>query len=103
MRGGQGGWQCPQWLPFGLCPRLWDEAHVPGAEEDDIAIYGEALARRKHWPLWMLLVRQHRQARLWGLLSVAAGPAVADIFCYFISLQKFVQYHSLSCARPVHV
>ncbi|KAK9827740.1 hypothetical protein WJX81_008185, partial [Elliptochloris bilobata] len=50
----QGGWLCPR-LPFGLCPRLWDEAHMPGAEEDDVAIYGEALARRKHWPLWMLL------------------------------------------------
>ena len=52
----QGGSMCPR-LPFGWCPRLWDEAHVPGAEEDDVAIYGEALARRKHWPLWMLLVR----------------------------------------------
>lgn len=52
----QGGWLCPR-LPFGWCPRLWDEAHVPGVEEDDVAIYGEALARRKHWPLWMLLVR----------------------------------------------
>ena len=49
---------CPA-LPFGLCPRLWDERHVPGAEEDDAAIYSEALARRRHWPLWLIIVRAH--------------------------------------------
>jgi hypothetical protein len=52
----QGGVGCPA-LPFGFCPRLWDEAHVPGAEEDDAAIYAEALARRRHWPLWLPIVR----------------------------------------------
>ncbi len=46
---------CPS-LTFGFCPRLWDERHVPGVEEDDAAIYSEALARRRHWPLWLIVV-----------------------------------------------
>ncbi|CAK0743676.1 hypothetical protein CVIRNUC_001488 [Coccomyxa viridis] len=50
----KGGAGCPP-LPFGLCPRLWDERHVPGMEEDDAAMYGEALARRRHWPLWLVI------------------------------------------------
>lgn len=52
----QGGVGCPS-LPFGFCPRLWDEGHIPGVEEDDAAIYSEALARRRHWPLWLIVVR----------------------------------------------
>ena len=52
----QGGVGCPA-LPFGFCPRLWDERHIPGMEEDDAAMYGEALARRRHWPLWLVIVR----------------------------------------------
>lgn len=52
----QGGVGCPA-LPFGFCPRLWDERHIPGMEEDDAAIYSEALARRRHWPLWLIIVR----------------------------------------------
>ena len=66
----QGGWACPRWLLLGLCPRLWDEAHMPGAEEDDAAIYGEALARRKHWPAWMLL-----GAALTGMTASMSGAA----------------------------
>ena len=38
----QGGARCPDNLPFGLCPRLWDEAHVPTHLRDDAAIYGDA-------------------------------------------------------------
>lgn len=49
----QFGAKCPH-LPFGLCPRLWDDAHVPEHEEDELAMYGEALTRREHWPLWWL-------------------------------------------------
>ena len=51
----RGGSECPK-LPFGLCPRIWNEEHVPGHEEDDVAIYGEALRRREHWPLWLLIM-----------------------------------------------
>eukprot|EP00884_Botryococcus_braunii_P004653 jgi/Botrbrau1/14189/Bobra.182_3s0122.1 len=47
------GAKCPH-LPFGLCPRLWDEAHAPDHSEDDLAMYGEVMARRPHWPLWWL-------------------------------------------------
>ncbi|KAK9824524.1 hypothetical protein WJX72_011089 [[Myrmecia] bisecta] len=50
----KGGSGCPH-LPFGWCPRLWDDAHVPEHEEDDIAIYGTGASRREHWPLWMLV------------------------------------------------
>lgn len=49
----QFGAKCPH-LPFGLCPRLWDEAHAPEHSEDDLAMYGEVMNRRPHWPLWWL-------------------------------------------------
>lgn len=40
-----GGSECPD-LPFGLCPRLWDEGHAPDQEEDDVSVWGEwALGR----------------------------------------------------------
>ena len=48
-------------------------------EEDDAAMYGEALARRRHWPLWLVIVRsQPAQApdlqtgRLLALQSISA-------------------------------
>lgn len=41
----QGGAECPK-LPFGLCPRLWNEEHTPDHEEDDISIYGKGAAVR---------------------------------------------------------
>ena len=50
----QGGAKCPH-LPFGLCPRIWDSAHVPEHELDDAAIYGSGLGRREHWPSWLLV------------------------------------------------
>ena len=48
------GAKCPH-LPFGLCPRLWDEAHAPYHEVDDLAIYGTGESRRSHRPLWLLV------------------------------------------------
>lgn len=36
-----GGAECPQGLPLGLCPRLWDAGHVPEHEEDDVSVWGE--------------------------------------------------------------
>jgi hypothetical protein len=48
-----GGAECPK-MPFGLCPRLWNERHAPQHEEDDVSIYGDGLRRREHWPLWLL-------------------------------------------------
>jgi hypothetical protein len=50
----KGGSDCPN-LPFGLCPRIWNEAHMPDHEQDDVSIYGDGLTRREHWPLWLLL------------------------------------------------
>ena len=35
----QGFVLCPN-LPFRLGPRLWDEDHMPAADEDDAALYG---------------------------------------------------------------
>jgi hypothetical protein len=51
----RGGAKCPR-LPFHLCPRLWDETHVPMHETDDINIYGGGLAWREHWALWLLVL-----------------------------------------------
>lgn len=50
-----GGAACPQ-LPFALCPRLWDERHVPMHDADDVAIWGSGLGRREHWPRWLLVL-----------------------------------------------
>ena len=54
------GGRCPRGA-LGLCIGLWDEEHVPGLDEDDAAIYGEAILRRRHWPVWMLMVCPHWQ------------------------------------------
>lgn len=45
---------CPN-LPAGLCPRLWDERHVPDHEIDDLEMYGMGWTRREHWPLWLII------------------------------------------------
>eukprot|EP00892_Ulva_mutabilis_P002875 jgi/Ulvmu1/12589/UM092_0019.1 len=50
-----GGAACPR-LPFKLCPRLWDERHVPAHEADDVELYGEGLVWRENWPLWLLVL-----------------------------------------------
>ncbi len=50
----KGGGECPQ-LPLALCPRLWDASHTPEHEVDDVAVYGDGLRRREHWPLWMVV------------------------------------------------
>jgi hypothetical protein len=36
----RGGAECPD-LPFRLCPRLWNEGHVPEHEQDDVSVWGE--------------------------------------------------------------
>lgn len=43
------GAKCPH-LPFGLCPRLWDEAHAPFHEVDDLIVYGIGERRRPQAP-----------------------------------------------------
>ena len=63
----QGGALCPN-LPFGLCPRIWDEGHVPEHEIDDVSMYGEGVAQREHWPIWMLVA-----AVLAGLMALTSG------------------------------
>jgi len=61
------GAKCPH-LPFGLCPRLWDEAHAPFHEVDDLIVYGIGEGRREHQPLWLLVI-----ACCGGLLVAAPG------------------------------
>jgi len=61
------GSKCPH-LPFGLCPRLWDESHAPYHEADDLAIYSMGEARRTHQPLWLLIA-----AVCCGLLALTPG------------------------------
>uniref|UniRef100_A0A7S3R236 Uncharacterized protein n=1 Tax=Dunaliella tertiolecta TaxID=3047 RepID=A0A7S3R236_DUNTE len=51
----RGGAKCPQ-LPLALCPRLWDERHVPLHEPEDVEIWGRGMSRADHWPRWLLLV-----------------------------------------------
>ncbi len=50
----KGGAECPK-LPLALCPRLWDASHTPEHEQDDVAVYGDGLRRREHWPLWFVV------------------------------------------------
>lgn len=50
----QGFATCPN-LPFGLCPRLWDEAHKPEANEDDASLYGSDSAGRNPAATWLLV------------------------------------------------
>jgi hypothetical protein len=64
-----GGAKCPK-MPFGLCPRLWNERHAPEHEEDDVSIYGDGLRRREHWPLWLLA-----GAAFSGLVAATSPPA----------------------------
>ncbi|KAL4547928.1 hypothetical protein Ndes2526B_g07145 [Nannochloris sp. 'desiccata'] len=64
-----GGAECPK-MPFGLCPRLWNERHAPQHEEDDVSIYGDGLRRREHWPLWLLA-----GAAFSGLVAATSPPA----------------------------
>ena len=68
-----GGAKCPH-LPFGLCPRLWNEEHAPEHEVDDIVIYGDGLRRKEHWPLWLLL-----GAMFFGLVAATSPKPVRQI------------------------
>ena len=76
----QGGMGCPE-LPFGFCPRLWDLQHIPGTEEDDAAIYSEALARRRHWPRWLIIVRVHALACKVSMCSNISLPDQPVQYC----------------------
>ncbi len=40
-----GGARCPR-LPLSLCPRLWDERHVPMHSVEDVEVWGRGLSRR---------------------------------------------------------
>ena len=46
---------CPN-LPFGLCPRLFDAAHKPEANQDDAALYGTDSAGSNPAASWLLLL-----------------------------------------------
>ena len=61
---------CPK-LPTGLCPRLWDERHVPNHEVDDLEMYGMGWTRREHWPLWLIVA-----AIMTGLAAVTSNTPI---------------------------
>lgn len=63
----KGGAECPK-LPLALCPRLWDASHTPEHEVDDVAVYGDGLRRREHWPLWLLVI-----ASFFGMLAATSS------------------------------
>jgi hypothetical protein len=64
-----GGAACPR-LPFALCPRLWDQRHVPMHDADDMAIWGYGMGRKEHWPRWLVLA-----AAGVGMLGVVGAGA----------------------------
>jgi hypothetical protein len=64
----RGGARCPR-LPFHLCPRLWDETHVPVHAVDDVNLYAEGLSWREHWALWLLM-----GAIVLGVLAASVSP-----------------------------
>jgi len=78
----QGGAECPR-LPFHLCPRLWDEGHVPEHEQDDLNIYGDSTARM-HWAKWLLVA-----GVAGGIAGISAKPAregiLAKVACALAS------------------
>lgn len=53
-----GGARCPK-LPLSLCPRLWDERHVPLVDAEDVEVWGLGLARKDHWPRWVVCYAMH--------------------------------------------
>ena len=68
-----GGAKCPR-TPFKLCPRLWDERHVPAHEVDDVLLYGEGLVWREHWALWLLVA----SVALAGASATSIGGACSQ-------------------------
>ncbi|KAG2493679.1 hypothetical protein HYH03_008193 [Edaphochlamys debaryana] len=66
-----GGARCPRMpLSLSLCPRLWDERHVPMHSAEDVEIWGRGLSRREHWPRWMLIA-----AVVAGMATTGGGGA----------------------------
>ncbi len=59
----QGFAVCPN-LPFGLCPRLWDEEHMPEADEDDARLYGSDEPGSNPGAAWLLVLA--------GIIGLAA-------------------------------
>lgn len=59
----QGFAVCPN-LPFGLCPRLWDEEHMPEADEDDARLYGSDEPGSNPGAAWLLVLA--------GIIALAA-------------------------------
>ncbi len=59
----QGFAVCPN-LPFGLCPRLWDEEHMPEADEDDARLYGSDETGSNPGAAWLLVLA--------GIIGLAA-------------------------------
>ncbi|KAA6419880.1 MAG: hypothetical protein FRX49_10243, partial [Trebouxia sp. A1-2] len=54
---------CPN-LPFGLCPRLWDAAHMPEADQDDARLYGSDETGSNAGAAWLLVLA--------GIIGLAA-------------------------------
>lgn len=59
----QGFAVCPN-LPFGLCPRLWDAAHMPEADQDDARLYGSDETGSNAGAAWLLVLA--------GIIGLAA-------------------------------
>jgi len=94
----RGGAKCPK-LPLALCPRLWDERHVPLHEPEDVEIWGRGLSRTDHWPRYLLFAQitvTHR-----SLAQVLAVPT--DHWPrYLLFAQITVTHRSLSHTDHCH-
>ncbi|KAK2078944.1 hypothetical protein QBZ16_002634 [Prototheca wickerhamii] len=72
-----GGALCPPGLPLGLCPRLWDEGHVPAHERDAVGVWGPGLRRGTHAPLWLLVAAAWLGLAAWTGDGRGDAPAAA--------------------------
>jgi hypothetical protein len=99
-----GGPRCPR-LPFHLCPRLWDETHVPRPGVDDVNLYGEGTSWRTHWALWLLMAAvvlgvlaasARPRAPLWSLVHAPGFKMAVDV----ADLHAACNDDVLCCSRP---
>ena len=99
----RGGAKCPK-LPLALCPRLWDERHVPLHEPEDVEIWGRGLSRTDHWPRYLLFAQitvTHRS--LAQVLAVPTDHCHAQITVTHRSLAQIFAVRTDHCHAQITV
>ena len=107
----QGFAVCPN-LPFGLCPRLWDEEHMPEADEDDARLYGSDESGSNPGAAWLLVL-----AGIIGLAalvpsggntaakrsrSCGAAALLGVLVGLYLALHLFPNQHLIQVGIPLH-